>query len=293
MARKYKINGDSEKAEKFYTLALEGQPDNWEPNFYSTYYSVMRADDEEIPVKANQMQSSIVVSVELMKENVSDDGWITNICEMHGRLMNLSTCLFNSYRAYFIANRKYSNENRKYNYAVQAIVGILYRFGEQLEVHFSSNRQIMDMAVGSWKYALSIRQTFFAGKPIYNNSGNGDSKSSVRAEIEYYAGKIKAFDPAYKAPKAKGCYIATCVYGSYDCPQVWTLRRFRDDTLNGTWYGRAFIKCYYAVSPTLVKWFGNHKWFRAFWKKYLDKIVKKLNRLGVESTRYYDESFPY
>lgn len=26
----------------------------------------------------------------------------------------------------------------------------------------------------------------------------------------------------------KGCYVATCVYGSYDCPEVWTLRRFRD-----------------------------------------------------------------
>ena len=37
-----------------------------------------------------------------------------------------------------------------------------------------------------------------------------------------------------------GCYVATCVYGSYDCPQVWTLRRFRDDTLGSTWYGRAF-----------------------------------------------------
>ncbi len=33
----------------------------------------------------------------------------------------------------------------------------------------------------------------------------------------------------------KGCYIATCVYGSYDCPQVWTLRRFRDYTLDETW----------------------------------------------------------
>lgn len=44
-----------------------------------------------------------------------------------------------------------------------------------------------------------------------------------------------------------GCYIATYVYGSYDCPQVWTLRRFRDYTLHETWYGRAFIKCYYAI----------------------------------------------
>ena len=59
-----------------------------------------------------------------------------------------------------------------------------------------------------------------------------------------------------------GCYIATCVYGSYDCPQVWTLRRFRDDTLDATWYGRLFIRCYYAISPTLVKWFGNTTWFK-------------------------------
>lgn len=63
-----------------------------------------------------------------------------------------------------------------------------------------------------------------------------------------------------------GCYIATAVYGSYDCPQVWTLRRFRDYTLAKTWYGRAFIKTYYAISPTLVKWFGHTKWFKSMWK---------------------------
>ena len=50
----------------------------------------------------------------------------------------------------------------------------------------------------------------------------------------------------------QGCYAAAC--GSYDCPQVWTLRRFRDNTLAGTWYGRAFIHAYYAVSPALVPW---------------------------------------
>lgn len=50
-----------------------------------------------------------------------------------------------------------------------------------------------------------------------------------------------------------GCYVATCVYGSYDCPEMWTIRRFRDYTLDATWYGRLFIKCYYATSPTIVK----------------------------------------
>ena len=73
-----------------------------------------------------------------------------------------------------------------------------------------------------------------------------------------------------------GCYIATCVYGSYDCPQVLTLRRYRDNTLAKTWYGRAFIKTYYAISPTIVKWFGETKWFKNVWRKKLDRIIEKL-----------------
>lgn len=89
--------------------------------------------------------------------------------------------------------------------------------------------------------------------------------------------------------KSNGCYIATCVYGSYDCPEVWTLRRFRDYTLDETWHGRAFIKCYYAISPTMVKWFGETKWFKNFWKKKLDKMVSDLNNKGIENTSYTDK----
>lgn len=90
---------------------------------------------------------------------------------------------------------------------------------------------------------------------------------------------------------AGGCYVATCVYGSYDCPQVWTLRRYRDNTLGSTWYGRAFIRTYYAISPTLVKWFGKTKWFKKMWKGKLDRMVKKLQDNGVESTPYDDKEW--
>jgi len=85
-----------------------------------------------------------------------------------------------------------------------------------------------------------------------------------------------------------GCYVATAVYGSYDCPQVWTLRRYRDFSLAKTWYGRAFIRIYYAISPVLVKWFGYRKWFVNFWKGKLDKMVIKLQAKGFESTPYED-----
>ena len=83
-----------------------------------------------------------------------------------------------------------------------------------------------------------------------------------------------------------GCYVATCVYGAYDCPEVWTLRRFRDYTLAETWYGRIFICMYYTVSPTIVKWFGNTSWFKKLWKGKLDKLVKQLNDAGVADTKH-------
>ncbi len=85
-----------------------------------------------------------------------------------------------------------------------------------------------------------------------------------------------------------GCYVATAVYGSYDCPQVWTLRRFRDNTLAATWYGRLFVHMYYAISPTLVKMFGRTTWFKNLWKPQLDKLVVKLNARGVCSKPYED-----
>jgi len=116
----------------------------------------------------------------------------------------------------------------------------------------------------------------------------------VRIEVESQTTKNpptpKPQPRPYKPQKQKsGCYIASSVYGSYNCPQVWTLRRFRDNTLDETWYGRAFIKTYYAISPTLVKWFGETNWFKKLWRKPLDKWVKKLNEHGLENTPYNDK----
>ncbi len=88
--------------------------------------------------------------------------------------------------------------------------------------------------------------------------------------------------------KEKGCYVATCVYGSYDCPEVWTLRRYRDNKLAKSVLGRAFIRCYYAVSPTVVKIFGKTKLFQNFWRARLDRMVQRLNAQGFSSERYQD-----
>lgn len=123
---------------------------------------------------------------------------------------------------------------------------------------------------------------------FYNNTVVAVYINSIK--ITYMDGSVEEFEGKdCEVIKGKGCYVATCVYGSYDCPQVWTLRRFRDYELAKTWYGRAFIHTYYAISPTLVKWFGKTKWFKNMWKPKLDKMVKELQQKGVESSPYEDK----
>ena len=124
---------------------------------------------------------------------------------------------------------------------------------------------------------------------------NQEYKNKLIDQIMEYHNKIKEIDPDYASPErpqpSSGCYVATAVYGSYDCPQVWTLRRFRDYTLAKTWYGRTFIRIYYTVSPTLVKWFGQTEWFKRMWRGQLDRMVTKLQSRGVESTPYQDREW--
>jgi len=76
----------------------------------------------------------------------------------------------------------------------------------------------------------------------------------------------------------EGCYIATAVYGSYDSSEVWILRKYRDNTLLKTFYGRIFVKFYYFISPTLVKLFGEKKWFKEVFKSKLDVFIDKLEK---------------
>ncbi len=75
-----------------------------------------------------------------------------------------------------------------------------------------------------------------------------------------------------------GCYVATAVYGSYDCPRGWVLRRFRDRCLAKMWYVRTFVCIYYAVGLTLVRWFGSTKWFNNMCKPKLDYMVMTLKK---------------
>ncbi len=124
-----------------------------------------------------------------------------------------------------------------------------------------------------------------------------DYEDDYDDDYDYEEGFEEGYDEGYRSGRksagsyrssSQGCYIATSVYGSYDCPEVWTLRRFRDLNLKQTKLGRIFIKVYYAVSPTLVKCFGNIKWLKNLIRQPLNKLVAHLQLSGLQDTPYQD-----
>lgn len=117
---------------------------------------------------------------------------------------------------------------------------------------------------------------------------NGKKYAQLILQIDASNEKAKRELQKLAVNNQSGCYIATAVYGSYDCPQVWVLRRYRDYALSKSVCGRLFIRVYYRVSPHLVKLFGKDEWFLSIWRKSLDIFVNNLEQKGYKSTPYRD-----
>ena len=76
--------------------------------------------------------------------------------------------------------------------------------------------------------------------------------------------------------KNGGCYIATMAYGDYDNPQVLILRKYRDEKLSKSAFGRWFIKTYYHYSPKLVEQLKNSKRTNSAIRSTLNLIIKLI-----------------
>ena len=167
-----------------------------------------------------------------------------------------------------------------------SVLGILTTLGDCIEKYFGADEPYISLI-------MTIRESDIVTRvdELKKQKKTGYDDITNRLISKVKEKKPEYQPPALPAPASGGCYVATAVYGSYDCPEVWTLRRFRDDTLAETWYGRVFIRVYYAISPTLVKWFGKTVWFTNLWKPPLDRMVGNLKESGVEDTPYDDKKW--
>lgn len=277
LARRAKEENNNENAAKYYDLVLQKDPTNWEASFYLVYFQAMGCRIINIANAAYSIANNLDGTIKLIHDHVPEGEQDAALKEV--KLRSTMICLMLSGAAI----NHYNNHSSVDGVAdecsgrVVAAGSILSTLESALKKHFPDKQAlILDV--------LKARLSFISENGRwFNSTYRTNAVNSLTAEIQKQ-------DSTYIPPEVKtgGCYVATAVYGSYDCPQVWTLRRYRDYTLAKTWHGRAFIRLYYAVSPTIVKIFGNNSAFRKFWKARLDKMVAGLQSEGVSDKPYKD-----
>lgn len=282
VARRAKDSNNSESAAKYYDMILVKDPKSWEANFYVPYSSAMSCKIAEISSVAERVANNQATTIGLIKETLSGDEYSQAISEVILKSNELSDMLYNVSINQFksIDGTVRSDFSAEYMNHAYCATNIKLLLGDALyNVDKDAHR---DQILRLWMDATSNLSS------ICSTSLDTNSTLACQSIGNTYDAKIKELDPNYQGKSYSSCYVATAVYGSYDCEEVWTLRRFRDYTLAETWYGRAFIHTYYAISPTLVKWFGHTNWFKRMWKEPLDNLVKKLQSEGFEGTPYND-----
>ncbi len=290
-ARRAKQKEDWEETEKYYNLVEQNDPTNIEAIFYSSYGKA----------KASLVDSDLYkrkAAFKVLQNCVSiiDDNFNLEEAEEGKKILEqISNDVFGMARGSYVYNQ------RKNGYGIvtwtdkQETVSLFNSLGIEFInslQHIADKYSEEEKQERKYYYELALKHAEF----ILQN-GKPKSPENIQNGIMKFHKEINEIDPSHVVPEeapqapSQGCYVATAVYGSYDCPEVWTLRRYRDNTLAETWYGRAFIRTYYAISPTLVRWFGNTEWFKKMWKGKLDRMVSELQSEGVESTPYEDRSW--
>lgn len=314
LAKNAEETGNYSEARDYYTRVLENQPNNCDALVGKGVCSLYGSNLNNI--KSDEMIGYISKAIDYKKkeQNISDEEIDKFVVDSVKALYKAATLVFQASQSHYNEYWKLENSAPEYWDRLSKVIKIfLYVIG------LAEPKNIQQTEDGKFCYVEGMKFVVICCVEICKqrqyvsgiiNPGQlleAEEKREIKPNQQIHQTymdlydnmcfKIKEIEPDYQPveeinrnKEIKGaCYIATCVYGSYDCPEVWTLRRFRDYTLDETWYGRLFIKCYYAISPTLVKWFGETKWFRNFWKSKLDKMIANLNSKGIEDTQYHDK----
>lgn len=310
IARRARDDNNAESAAKYYERILAIEPNSWEAYFYTNYYNTLQSKIAYIDSSIDQFISSLDSTFSLVAAECNQEEQFAAVNEISVRTWLLARMVFESVKKTFYNNCEHNHiDYGKFltEYVKQTTTGVvllLIALANQIESKFliANDEQYKAIVLTTLKEASDFGFKWWNSIHEVNKNTPGcreigENLSEISAKL------IRKYEPDYKTKisevpqhnsqeqTAGGCYVATAVYGSYDCPQVWTLRRYRDETLAGTLHGRVFIKLYYAVSPTLVKWFGKTNWFKKMWKGKLDNMVAQLQAKGVASTPYEDRAW--
>lgn len=292
LAKRYYSNKNYQKAKDYFNRVLEKNPNDWEAIFYeglsSTYTSTM-LDFHVMDMVLGAENAIAVIPPEEHDQRAEDfrKELIPTLIVFGGYVISNtnSNCSKGEVLAFFnnLKELIVLSERVLTDFPPASVVK-----GDQTFILYKNIVNWANLLNQTLKYNWGYNQA--NTNPIYKNiNPTSDILQFADLKKKQYTREVLLLDDSYVPPKTnRGCYVATSIYGSYDCPEVWTLRRFRDYYLEESFMGRLFIKFYYATSPTLVKYFGNTKIFKKIFEGPLNSFVKKLQDKGYESVEYND-----
>ena len=306
LARRSREMEDYGDAAKYYSQIALRKPWDWDAAFYQVYCKAKDCKVADIVSTSEAISNCLDPVLGLIVHHVNVDKRENAALEVYDRTMEIGEMLYQASLSHY---KRTSYSVRKDDIPelierAESAMRVALTLGDSIARHFH-DETMMGKAEEAWKEGIAKClevSAFIDDESKLYRDATQHMNSRV---VEVYVPKVKEIDPAYrpgsdgrippseeepdednKENKKSGCYIATCVYGSYDCSQVWTLRRYRDTVLSSSWFGQCFIKVYYAISPTLVRLFGRYKWVKGLWKAVLDPMVKNLNHSGISDEPY-------
>ncbi len=117
--------------------------------------------------------------------------------------------------------------------------------------------------------------SLFNSISFYNSSVYKEAETGFNDFINKIESNRKAKENQSSNDKG-ACYVATAVYGDYNCPQVMVLRNFRNNYLLKHKVGKIFVKYYYKYSPNFVRKFKKYKAINNILRFTLDNFVRLL-----------------
>lgn len=286
IARRAKDENNAENACRYYSEILVEDPNSWEASFYLNYFQAMKTTVANMVSAITSLQRTNTSVLKLIKTNIKDPKLQKEvILEVVNRCIEISTLFYKSSVNQFNSFPK-TGDPKNINYQNMlsrcfAAIHLLYNLGNNIEQEFSSYTELRKLAVQPWSRGVDLHIELIP--ELFDKQSN---KSTVLS----YVDKIKQYVPDYQTPNISTslCVIATAIYGSYDCPQVWVLRRFRDFSLEPSFFGRILISSYYSIGPFLVTLVNQFVLLNIITRKLLDRFVSSLIRKGYKNTPYKD-----
>ena len=298
-------SGNNQEAYSYFTKVIENDPANWKAIFYkgmaAGWQSTMAKPRITEAMDGIVAAQEILLTISDISQEEKDLNIILFAVEIYGNI-----------KAYFKLWADYSwNHNNDYNadrrievvykminclkymefpfYLLEQNPSPLMANNPKAESIKHEMRKFMASELCIWicsydAYWSDYKETtlLYWGLSVKDKQKYIDIYDNLLTEIRKvepdFKDKIFRDEPSSvckpKTATAKSaCYIATAVYGSHDAPEVLMLRKFRDDILANYFFGRLFIKLYYAISPPIANKLKYAKRINKIAKRLLDRFV--------------------